>query len=251
LEYTKKTLETINLPESDALLLIDNGSSDGTSEFIEKYQSRNNLFRLKFGQNLGVAGAWNKALDVGFEQMKADVIILLNNDILINPFTIKRIIEDLQMPGVGLVSACDISKKCADEKEFFETSGIVDDKYIEAPQFSCFGINKNCFEKVGYFDEAFYPAYFEDNDYHYRMRLTGLKALCNQGNFYFHYGSRTKQHDTKFGEYIGTCYSVNADYYLQKWGGMQGEEKYKIPFNGFPPKNIKRKTFPEYLAGNK
>jgi hypothetical protein len=34
---------------------------------------------------------------------------------------------------------------------------------------SIFAINRACVDNVGFFDENFFPAYFEDNDYHYRL----------------------------------------------------------------------------------
>jgi len=246
LEYTKKLLNTISLQKEDALFLINNGSSDETITFLSELQSRGNLFVLNLSENAGVAGAWNTALKLAFEDLNCDNVIFLGNDTLLNPLTLKRIKEDLAMPDVGLVSAFNITKKCADEREFFETAGTSDDNYIEAPDFSCFGMNKNCFKKVGFFDEAFYPAYYEDNDYHYRMKLEKIKALCNQGNFYWHYGSRTKQQSPEFGEYVGYRYEKNEEYYCQKWGGLPGEETYVIPFYGRVPEMIKVVTFEEY-----
>jgi hypothetical protein len=36
-------------------------------------------------------------------------------------------------------------------------------------------INQNLFEMIGDFDEVFYPAYYEDSDYLYRMKLEGIR----------------------------------------------------------------------------
>ena len=104
-------------------------------------------------------------------------------------------------------------------------------EYVEAPQFSCFGINRLCYEKIGPFDDQFYPAYYEDNDYHYRMRLGNLAAVCNLKNFYFHFGSRTKIINPAFKEFVDENYLRNRERYLSKWGGLPGEETYKTPFD--------------------
>jgi GT2 family glycosyltransferase len=86
---------------------------------------------------------------------------------------------------------------------------------------------------VGHFDETLSPhyAYFEDNDYHYRMKLKGYDIKSVDGCKVMHENSGTmkkytpielKWHHQKFRE---------AQFrYVIKWGGMPGEEKYITPF---------------------
>ena len=35
----------------------------------------------------------------------------------------------------------------------------------------CIGFTRKTFDKVGMFDEQFYPGYYEDNDYGYRLKI--------------------------------------------------------------------------------
>ena len=98
--------------------------------------------------------------------------------------------------------------------------------------FSCFMLTPEVVEKVGYFDESFYPAYFEDNDYAYRMSLAGLLTKVRQVKTGMkHIGSATitaftpeqlAKHHRNFNK--------NSEYYTQKWGGQPHHEHYKTPF---------------------
>ncbi len=238
LDYTKKALKTINLSQPYALFLIDNGSVDGTGEFIKKLALGPNIFSLVLKQNLGAAGSWNSAIQFAFQNLNCEKVIILNNDILLLPQTLNLIVEALDFAKTGLVSAKNVAAEVADEKEFKNLLPPKTMKLTETPDFSCFGVNKECVKKVGLFDEVFYPAYFEDNDYHHRMRLEGLTAVCDHRAIYFHYGSRSRDLTPDFRAWLDKCYIKNESYYQKKWGGSPGKEKYKMPFDGNPPKKI-------------
>lgn len=231
-EYTKKALDSMMLIEDETLLIVDNNSTDNTQEVIAEENKKRDIFATKNDINIGVAGSWNLGLDLGFNDLHVSKVILLNNDILLKKNTLVTIERDLDSPGIGLATAKNVSGEVADEQAFFDLPEARTVVFKETPDFSCFGINKTCFDLVSYFDEAFYPAYFEDNDYHYRMRLADLKAVSNYGNCYWHYGSRTKQTSPVIDEYIKYRYAENEAYYLAKWGGKPGEEKYTVPFDG-------------------
>lgn len=246
-DYTKKALDTLVLAEDEALLIIDNHSTDGTQDLIAEESKKRDIYVTRNDMNMGAAGSWNIGLDLGFNDLHVNKVIILNNDILLKTDTIAKIRKDLDNPRFSLVSAKNVSGQCASERAFLDFPFYKDFGYVETPDFSCFGISQACFEQVLYFDEGFYPAYFEDNDYHYRMRLAGIKAVCNTGNPYWHYGSRTKQANPELDEYIRYCYAQNREYYITKWGGEPGEETYKTPFDGADYERKDAITFDTYM----
>ena len=90
-------------------------------------------------------------------------------------------------------------------------------------------------QQVGLFDENIYPCYFEDADYSYRVKLAGQSitavgipighgSTVVRGNI-----TTNSDMDLKFRNEIS--YSLNREYYKQKWGGIPGEETYTTPFN--------------------
>jgi thiol-disulfide isomerase/thioredoxin len=87
---------------------------------------------------------------------------------------------------------------------------------------------KPIFEKVGDFDENLYPAYFEDNDYLYRMKLANImveKSMKLVPLVMRHSSSINK--DPK----LNKDFIKNKNYFVDKWGGEPNREKFKKPFN--------------------
>ena len=81
-------------------------------------------------------------------------------------------------------------------------------------------------ENCGWFDENFYPAYFEDNDMFYRMHMAGLRHLLDTKHGFYH-----KQSATCIDVVTKDDWDRCQQYYISKWGGPPGEETYIRPFN--------------------
>ena len=131
-------------------------------------------FRSPF--NLGVARSWNFGVITGIKDFAADYFLILNNDTLLHPDTIDEMVAELERGEAMLVSATNLSGDLAEPPEILIYKNLLERKLRDCPDFSCFMIGREALEKVGPFDENFYPAYFEDNDYHYRIRLAGGRA---------------------------------------------------------------------------
>ncbi len=91
-------------------------------------------------------------------------------------------------------------------------------------------------EKVGFLDEAYFPAYFEDNDLAYRMMLAGFGrppyVLVKGTDGYIHHTSSTlKSYSPERMEQHHIDFRRNQQYYISKWGGPPGEEKFRFPFD--------------------
>jgi GT2 family glycosyltransferase len=84
--------------------------------------------------------------------------------------------------------------------------------------------------EVGYLDENFFPAYYEDNDHRYRMKLAGHKWEYFPLE-YEHKVSSTLKSKHEFQVKNQKTFAENGRYYLEKWGGMPTQEKYETPFD--------------------
>lgn len=187
----------------DKIIVVDNSNGELLPiEGVEIYKAN----------NIGVSGSWN----FGLNSIKDDDLIFICND---DNFLEKNAIETIY----------NLSKENP-EQAFFASAG---------GGFSFFAINKNkMFYDIGYFDEAFYPAYFEDNDYHYRMKLKGYDFICSEQELYrlgvngegsqTINSNKTSDDDKKL---IQLGYQVNELRYIKKWGGKTGEEIFNKPFN--------------------
>jgi GT2 family glycosyltransferase len=90
-------------------------------------------------------------------------------------------------------------------------------------EWAFFAIRKDTIEKVGYFDENFYPAYFEDNDYHHRMKLNNLDVVSVNELRHKHVVSATlKSYSSPRKEQHHREFRRNREYFRQKWGFIPG-----------------------------
>lgn len=176
-------------------LILDNGNQD-----IPCVDDNTWIWQSK--QNLGVAGSWN----------------YLINKAIINDFKYFLILNDDVILQKKENEIRDILKKATNEHF-----------YLCRPYYnwSSFILTKNVYEKVGAFDEGFKKAYFEDNDYMYRMKLAGVPIkYVDELNPDVYLNSQTIEKNPLLGGYID-----NREYFLQKWGGLPNEETFKTPFN--------------------
>ncbi len=151
-------------------------------------------------ENLGVARSWNLLHRLTYPHP----LILSNDDIGFAPDTCQLA---LATPG-PFVAICG---------------------------WACFLQREECWRAVGEYDEALWPAYFEDNDYHYRMRLKGLDYVVPVGGAVTHARSSTLRGlPDVHRQTVARCFEANRAYYLRKWGGLPGEERFRIPFNQAP-----------------
>jgi GT2 family glycosyltransferase len=170
--------------------------------------------------NMGVSRSWNYGIKKA-HQKGYDRALVCNDDVVLHPKTIQKL--GWALGTFDLVTAINT------RDEPITTST----EFSQEPDFSCFLVNTAAFihgGKFGQFDENFSPAYFEDNDMGYRIKLMNGKAVkCLNAGMY-HVGSVTQNWD---GQQVVTApmFIKNRTYYINKWGGMPGSEIYKVPFN--------------------
>jgi len=190
-----------DFPDTD-IYIIDNGKQ-GLAEELDKvnksFIQREKIHVIVEENNIGVAASWNKLCRIIYE--KYDNALILNDDVYLG------------------YNDMDVDKFISENKSGFMQANST---------WSAFLINKSVFNKVGDFDEGFYPAYFEDNDYVYRMKLAKVVIKKNM---------KMMPKNMKHSSSIAKDPSLNKDFlklkkrYIDKWGGEPEREKYKTPFN--------------------
>ncbi len=134
-------------------------------------------------------------------------LIIANDDIILGNNTLESMIDKTRQFPDAVISA-----------------GPEDSRGNE---FSLFCIPRSVYEIVGQFDEQFYPAYFEDNDYQYRMKLNNVPLIKSGGDAYYHKGSATiNTYTPERLEKHHEDFRKNEMLYVQKWGGVPGKETF-------------------------
>jgi GT2 family glycosyltransferase len=170
-------------------------------------------------ENRGVSRAWN----IGLERARTagcNRALIMNDDTKLEPGTIRNLGDSVDEHLI-LVSAINT-------RDYEPTNEI---SFCEEPDFAAFMVNPQTFTStVGEFDENFSPAYFEDNDMHYRIKLAGKKAVRRNDAPYYHTGSVTQNWGG--GQVVNSImFERNKAYYRDKWGDLPGYEAYRTPFN--------------------
>lgn len=73
------------------VVVIDNGSVDGTKEYVEQTFPAAKVIRLE--QNQGYSGGFNFGLDYAFNQAKADHVLITNNDVKVDSQIIAELVK--------------------------------------------------------------------------------------------------------------------------------------------------------------
>lgn len=228
--FTKPCLDSIRTSRPYRVVLVDNGSTDETREKASKLVSPTFVHR-RYEKNIGAAGAWNWGIADGFEK-GARYVLVLNNDILLHPHCIDRLIDRIECGDIALATALDLRDELATADDVFRvpSEAKIAVPESEHPNFSAFLVSRHCWEMVGPFDEKFYPAYFEDNDYHYRILMAGLRAINYPPAMFYHYGSRTQNEACAAPLVPSSLFDENRRRYVEKWGGPPGYERFRHPF---------------------
>ena len=189
-------------------LIVDNGGRlDTKSSSIARAVARGaTVSVLSPGRNLGVAASWNAILR---EAHPRYATVISNDDVTLGPRTLEWL----------------YSKDAIDRHDFIIAEGGHHANgwclFLQAP---------SCAEKVGFYDENFYPAYYEDTDYHRRMTLAGIEPFRLPTDHAYEGWATIKLEGYGGPTYRGQ--QRNLDYYTRKWGGPPGEEKVVAAFGG-------------------
>jgi GT2 family glycosyltransferase len=229
--YTLPCLASIRTSIEHRVVVVDNASTDETQQEACKRVNERFVYHRN-PTNLGVARVWNDGCRDAFDN-GYDFALVLNNDILLHPECIDRLVSRIAGDEcAGIVTPANHREICSDPQEVFridpQTRVRLPDS--ETPDFAAFLLSRACWQRVGPFDENFAPAYFEDNDYHYRMGLDGMRAIAHPPAVFYHFGSRTQNEAASQPIVHSSAFERNREYYIGKWGGPPGAEVFRRPF---------------------
>lgn len=208
--YTQKTLGSFKTELPHNFVIVDNASTDDTQKLLDDLEKFPNQIHIRNKQRISVACAWNQGLKLCLKDPEFKYAFVINNDIVFEPFCVDKLVQFVEEnPEYVIVSGLNTRQ--------FKTHDEIKD---DACDFSAFLLTKTCIEKVGFFDENFVGAYYEDNDYHERVKKAGLKSCIVASVGFHHYGSRTLYEGLSPAEKSlrNRDFVHNRDYFEGKWG---------------------------------
>jgi len=170
----------LDFPNVD-IHILDNGQQN-----IPDYQLPNVIIH-RMDKNIGVAGAWNYLIE--------KILVDSQNALILN--------DDIYL-----------GKTKNEIKDFIKNNTF--SFMVSSLDWCAYIITKNTWEKVGKFDEGFYPAYCEDCDYHLRMIKLGVPL--SKSSFLIPKIYQASMTMNKNPEMFYKANHKNRQYFKSKWG---------------------------------
>ncbi|OYD25989.1 glycosyl transferase family 2 [Oceanimonas baumannii] len=234
LELTQACLSSIerfsDYPNLE-LILVDNASSDGTPDFLQKYAADKEHVKVCLNdENLGFSAGNN----VGLAAATGDYLVILNNDTFVTQGWVHGLVRALKRDSsLGLVGPVTNNigneariniyysnmEQMAEQAAQYTQSHAGEVYPARCAAFFCVMFSRETYLAVGPMDEDFGVGFFEDDDYCNRVRQLGLKVGVVEDVFVHHHLSASFN-KLKAGA-KQALFERNKAIYESKWGEWQ------------------------------
>jgi GT2 family glycosyltransferase len=210
------------------IIVVDNGSQDGSTEFLAQQFPIVRVISLSQNRHFAVGN------NTGVQAARNEVVILLNNDMQVEPGFIQPLLDEFQDEMTFAVS-CQVFLQDRNqrreetgktggswERGFLELHhGQLTDADLQQKSFpvlwagggSC-AVDRKKFLALGGFDPLFFPFYLEDADLSYQAWKRGWKILLAPASVVIHKHRGTSSVKFSAGYIRNT---VRKNYYLFIW----------------------------------
>lgn len=224
LGYLKMFLATVIKYSSDnntRVCVADNGSTDGSNEWVSQNFPEVELIRLD--KNYGFAGGYNLAL----QKLESGYFVLLNSDIEVTEGWLQPLVSFMDKnPDVASCQPKILSYHNRDHFEHAGAAGCFIDKYgypfcrgrilnkveKDTGQYdsqinvfwssgACMIVRSEAWKKCGGFDDAFF-AHMEEIDLCWRFHKAGYRVCFLPDSVIYHVGGGTLSYSSPFKTYL-------------------------------------------------
>ena len=228
------------------LILIDDGSTDGTIDWLQSLQDNN----LKFWREESRVGH-TILYDKGIESASNDIIGILHADMYIAPNYIENMLKHLQRGTVVCATRVEPPLHPAGNEKIIKDFGqdfdslMIDDFYkfslkemseskdvTSNGMFAPWILYKEDFLKIGGHDPGFAPFPYEDSDIFQRWILAGYKMIQSRDALVYHLTCRGHRWNKEIGkndDEFKIFEEQARKHYLKKWGSWIKNDEYGHP----------------------
>ncbi|MEM2901033.1 MAG: glycosyltransferase, partial [Thermoplasmata archaeon] len=229
------------------IIVVDNGSTPPLFKNLKSWREKNPKIEIKYlrlNKNKGFAGACNEGIAVA----SGDYIVFLNNDTIVTPRWLRSLIKPLAgdekigivgplsnyVYGGQMVKDCPLKFESPDKVDFGKLAAYATklreenkDRYLRQNYVIglCMAVKREVIDKIGGFDERFYPGNFEDDDFCIRAQHAGYQTLICCESFVYHFGNRTFIQEALNYE---KAIEENERKLMEKWGVLHALTREEI-----------------------
>ena len=236
LRHLKNAYESVRKYYEDVeLVLIDDGSEDGTIEWLESLNDDNLIF-WREEERKGHTILYDKGIGCA----SREIIGILHADMYIGPSYIENLLKHLERGKVVCATRVEPPLHPAGKEKIIQDFGLdfdsLDmDKFYEfclqeqksssnqtsRGMFAPWVLYKEDFQAIGGHDEGFAPFPYEDSDIFQRWILAGYELVQSRDSLVYHLtcrGHRWNKEVGKNDDEFKTFEENARKYYLKKWG---------------------------------
>jgi GT2 family glycosyltransferase len=236
LPFTRLCLESVlehtEIPPFE-LVVVDNGSSDGTREYLERLADRDGRVRvIRNDENRGFAAAVNQ----GLAEARGETLVLLNNDTVVPRGWLAGLARHLLHEHLGAVGPvtnrvgtdAEIDVEYTTYGEFLDLAEVIAERNAgerrgaQMLAMFCLATRRDVIERVGPLDERFELGMFEDDDYAQRLSQAGYRLALAEDVLVHHFGEAS----------FGNLFANGQRDALMRANRERFEEKWGIAWNG-------------------
>lgn len=204
---TKVCLESLVPWGSDPaveILVVDNGSPDGSADLTEHWCASHSGFRsLVSKDNRGFAGGMNW----GASHAQGEWLLLVNNDTVFPAMALNALLRVVNAAPAHVAMLGPVTNAAGNGQRLWK-SGATQAEWLCIGEtlhahptnelmpayrcdFFCIAIRRNAWQQLGGLDPAFGLGYYEDFDFSLRLRAAGFEQMITEDVFILHAGSAT------------------------------------------------------------
>jgi GT2 family glycosyltransferase len=248
LRHLKNCYASIKKHASDIkLILLDDGSRDGTFEWISSLNDPNITSIYRSEKRLGHVILYDKGVDLA----ETEIVGIFHCDMIMGPNYIENVLKHLQKETVVCGTRIEPPLHPPGKEKIIQNFGMdFDDLNIEAFEeysvkaqeefkdqttdgmFAPWIIYKEDFVAMGGHDALFAPFPYEDSDIFQRWILHGYELIQSRDSFVYHLtcrGHRFVEEIGKDDDYFKNASAKAARNYIRKWGSWIDNDEYQRP----------------------
>ena len=230
------------------LVMLDDGSSDGTYEWLQSIQSKDeNVILYQSEERVGHTILY----DLGIEKAKNEIVGILHADMIVTKNYLENLLKHLDKGKVVCATRIEPPLHPPGNEKIIQNFGLdFDDLNIPAFEefvkktqsknegvttkgmFAPWILYKEDFQRIGGHDPLFAPFPYEDSDIFQRWILAGYELIQSRDSFVYHLtcrGHRWNEQIQKDDDYYKVASKKAARNYLRKWGTWIENDSYQYP----------------------
>jgi len=217
-EYTRQCIDSMIQQGDDLsrIIVIDNGSTDETRDYLQSLPVGDVIFNKA---NLGCGVAWNQ----GALKLQAEWTIIMNNDVIVSPYWIEKLITTAEKNNLKVISPALIEGDLDYDFHAFAKDASLkmkDSLRLGAKHAVCLAVHESVWMDIGYFQPIPKLLGFEDTLFFHELNKANIATGITGSSWLHHYGSITQsamKQERGLSEKEGLGYRYNYRLLQQSW----------------------------------